>query len=377
MAWQGILGVDEIALQFARANRRRRLGGSFLFVGPAGVGKRSFAFALAKTLLCSRHFLQSGDAALESDAAPDPVAELERFQPCGECENCKQFEWSVDPNSPPLPTHPDFHYVCKPADKSLLPLEALIGDKDARMRSGLCFELNQTAFMGGRKIAVVDDADFFNLEGANALLKTLEEPPPNTIIFLIGTSAAKQLPTIRSRCQTFRFNSLSNDALAAILLRQGKVETQEEADAVARLSAGSLEEAEKALDAKFSEFQQTLFSELARRPIRGVEFAVKLCEFVDAAGKEAVLRRRRLQNVFKESIAFFRAAFLALEEPTKIPQGKYAPFVRRIVENGGTASRDMLDCVDLTLDAMEKVDRNVNLPYVAEAWAYDLAAISR
>ena len=160
-------------------------------------------------------------------------------------------------------------------------------------------------------------------------------------------------------------------------MRQGKVETQEEADAIARLSAGSLEEAEKALDANFSEFQQTLFSELSRRPILGVEFAVKLCEFVDAAGKEAVLRRRRLQNVFKESIAFFRATFLALEEPARSASGKYAPFARRIAESGRTSSRDMLDCVELTLEAMEKVDRNVNLPYVAEAWAYDLAAISR
>ncbi|MBQ4194789.1 MAG: hypothetical protein II622_01645, partial [Thermoguttaceae bacterium] len=60
MAWQGIQGVDGIALQFARANRRGRLGGSFLFVGPNGVGKRTFAFALAKTLLCRRHFPKPG-----------------------------------------------------------------------------------------------------------------------------------------------------------------------------------------------------------------------------------------------------------------------------------------------------------------------------
>ncbi len=376
MAWQGIFGVDEVASRFARANRRRRLGGSFLFIGPGGVGKRTFAFALAKTLLCSRVSSYSEVETSESETRRDSAAELERFQPCRKCENCKQFEWNVDSGAK-VPTHPDFHYVCKPADKSLLPLELLIGEKDARSRSGLCFELNQTAFMGGRKIAVVDDADFFNLEGANALLKTLEEPPPRSIIILIGTSAAKQLPTIRSRCQTFRFNSLSNDALAEILLRQKKVETPEEAAAIARLSAGSLEEAEKALDADFSAFQQILFTELSRSPMKGVEFAGKLCEFVDAAGKEAVLRRRRLRNAFQESLAFFRAAFLALEEPDKNPVGKYAPYLSQIVENGRTSSRDALDCVELTLDAMEKVDRNVNLPYVVEAWAYDLAALSR
>ena len=60
MSWMGILGCDELAVQFARANRRGRLGGSFLFVGPSGVGKRTFAFALAKTLLCRRRFRKEG-----------------------------------------------------------------------------------------------------------------------------------------------------------------------------------------------------------------------------------------------------------------------------------------------------------------------------
>lgn len=382
MTWLGIHGVDELALQFARANRRQRLGGSFLFFGPAGVGKRTFAFALAKTLLCRRHFQKSDSEPLErsegteADAPFDPVAELEWFQPCGECDSCKQFEWRADlPKT--IPTHPDFHYVCKPDDKSLLPLELLVGDKESRMRSGLCFELNQTAFMGGRKIAIIDDADYFNLEGANALLKTLEEPPPNSLIVLIGTSAAKQLPTVRSRCQLFRFNALTNDALASILLSQGKVDSPEEADAIARNSEGSLEEAEKALDANFSEFQNALFTELARNPIAGVDFATQLCEFVDAAGKEAVLRRRRLQNIFRASIAFFRETFLALESPSDVRSSKYASYVKKIAENGRFTPEEALECVDLTLDAMEKVDRNVNLPYVVEAWAYSLSAISR
>jgi len=62
--------------------------------------------------------------------------------------------------------------------------------------------------MGGRKVAIIDDADHLNEEGANCLLKTLEEPPPCSVLILIGTSADKQLPTIRSRCQTIRFSPL-------------------------------------------------------------------------------------------------------------------------------------------------------------------------
>ena len=59
--------------------------------------------------------------------------------------------------------------------------------------------------MGGRRIAIIDDADLLNDAGANCLLKTLEEPPPHSVLILIGTSPARQLPTIRSRCQLIRF----------------------------------------------------------------------------------------------------------------------------------------------------------------------------
>lgn len=383
MSWQGLYGADEIALQFARASRRRRLGGSFLFVGPEGIGKRSFAFALAKTLLCRRHFAKRGDPLAppvlidETDAERSAAETLEFFQPCGECECCRQFDWTPSSPDDAIPTHPDFHYVKKPEDKSLLPLELLIGDKNERSRSGLCFELNQTPYMGGRKIAVIDDADYFNVEGANALLKTLEEPPQNTCIILIGTTAAKQLPTIRSRCQIFRFRTLSRDDTAQILMERGLVESQEEAELVAKNASGSISEAKKALDKPLMEFGQTLMTELARERVAGVEFGARLCAFVDEAGKEAPPRRRRLQNILKQALAFYRELFAALEDSERRIPGPIGTYVRRAVERGMFEPEDALACIERTLRALEEVDRNANLPLIVEAWIYDIAAQTR
>ena len=129
MSWLGVQGHDEIADRLRTVLRRGRLASSFLFVGPDGVGKRTFALAFAKSLLCQQ------------------VATAE-LQPCGVCESCVQADAA---------THPDILQVAKPADKSQLPIDLLIGDKEHRMRTGLCYEIGLKPFMGGRKVAIIDD----------------------------------------------------------------------------------------------------------------------------------------------------------------------------------------------------------------------------
>lgn len=376
MSWMGILGCDELAVQFARANRRGRLGGSFLFVGPSGVGKRTFAFALAKTLLCRRHFAKIGEGLVETPDERDEnlsdAEELERFVPCEECESCRQFNLHGESETVVMPNHPDFHYVCKPAERSLLPVSLLVGDPDDRMQSGLCFELNQTAFLGGRKVAVIDDADYFNQEGANALLKTLEEPPEHTIIVLIGTSATKQLPTIRSRCQIFRFAPLAQTQVADLLMRQKKVESQEIAEQVARYANGSMTEAYRALDSDFTLFQRSLVNALADRRIEAVELAKQVIEHVDKVSKEAIVRRPRLQNVLRSALAFYRAIFA-----TNARVDRDLAALADKARNNGFHEETAIKCAERTLTALEQIDLNANLPYIIESWLYEIAAIVR
>ena len=192
MSWQQIRGHDVVVEQFRRSRAAGRLASTFLFVGLPGIGKRTFADKLAQALLCER-------------GRPD------QLEPCGTCSSCLMCLGG---------THPDVEVVSRPAGKSSIPLELLIGDKEHRNQEGLCHRISLRPFRGGYKIAIIDDADDLNQEGANCLLKTLEEPPPRSVLILIGTSEQKQLPTIRSRCQVIRFRPLPDDVVRQ-LLQQG------------------------------------------------------------------------------------------------------------------------------------------------------------
>ncbi|MFT3772273.1 MAG: hypothetical protein QM820_43285 [Minicystis sp.] len=85
----------------------------------------------------------------------------------------------------------------------------MVGAPDRRGREGLCHDLSLRPMSANRKVAIIDDADRMNEESANALLKTLEEPPAGSILFLITPSIEPILPTIRSRCQPIRFGPLA------------------------------------------------------------------------------------------------------------------------------------------------------------------------
>ena len=327
--WQNIQGHDAIVDRFRRAFERRRLAGSFLFVGPPGVGKRRFAFALAMGLLCKKQ---------------------ENLNPCGTCDSCKLFGGHNSTNlnldtADFISPHPDLYYIAKPPDKSFLPMELLVGDKDPRGRAGLCYNISRTPFLGNRKVAILNDADFFNAEGANALLKTLEEPPTDAVLILIGTSTAKQLPTIRSRCQIVRFSPLSPEILSAILVEKGIASSVAQGEKWASQAEGSLDQAKELADGDIDSLRTNLMKYLSASHCDAVALATELNGLVEALGKDAAPRRRRTRLIFGLALEYFRNGMKSAD------------------------SRGAVRRLERTLDALEHVDRNANLPLVIEAWA--------
>jgi DNA polymerase-3 subunit delta' len=340
MQWSDLLGHEQQRIWFQTALATGRLATSFLFVGPDGIGKRSFARLLAKSLLC-RH--------------TSPIA----LSCCGSCEDCVQVDAS---------THPDLIEVAKPPDKASLPLELLIGPPENRMREGLCYEISLRPYSGRRKIAILDDADTLFAESANCLLKTLEEPPLDSLLVLIGTSLQRQLPTIRSRCQAILFRPLSDEHLAILIrskLLSGDADhargqmSDEQISTLVSQSEGSLARAKTIADRELQEFRNSLCTLLAADAIPISELIKDFSAVVDAAGKEGRVKRDRMKLLFHAAAAYYRDLCL-----THYREGASRNALK-------TATR----CWNRCLIAAEQVDRNANQAALIEAWTTDMARL--
>jgi len=348
MSWQGIVGHDRIVEQFHHALTQGRLASSFLFCGPPGVGKRTFARKLAQALLCHER--------------PDTT-----LDPCGQCPSCTQVMAS---------THPDLLEIAKPADKSTIPVALLIGDDEHRMREGLCYDLSLRPFMGGRKIALIDDADHLNVEGANCLLKTLEEPPPHSVLILIATSPATQLPTIRSRCQVVRFQPLAEAEVAELLVSQGLVADSELAKRAARASDGSLLAAVQAADPALDGFVAEFCRQLADPLFSNVALARDTSAFVDEAGKDAPPRRQRFHQVVLAATRFFRALLRAIEG-VETSGNDQLPALDTALSEWSCNRVAVGQCVEACLETNSQIDRNANQSTLIEAWLARLSEIAQ
>ncbi|MCG6115655.1 MAG: DNA polymerase III subunit delta' [Mesorhizobium sp.] len=180
---------DEVA-QLAADYRSGRMHHALVLAGKAGIGKSTLAFRLA------RHVLSYPDAraAPENVAAPDMSSTTSRLIAQG--------------------AHPSLLHLTRPvADRGKGFKQALTVDEVRRVGRFL----SMTAHDGGYRIVIVDPADDMNANAANALLKSLEEPPANCLFFLMAHSPGRLLPTIRSRCRILRLRQLEDDDLLQAL----------------------------------------------------------------------------------------------------------------------------------------------------------------
>jgi DNA polymerase-3 subunit delta' len=331
MASDRIRGQEAARRTFLAAFGRGRLGQSYLLAGPDGVGKRLFAKELAKALLCDR--------------PPAPLTA------CGECPACAQVEAG---------THPDVLSLRTPEGKHELPVGS--------MRE-FCSQLALKPVRGPRKVGIVEDADDFNEEAANAFLKTLEEPPPGALLLLVATDADRQLPTILSRCQVVRFAPLSDADVAAILESRG-VEPAKSAR-LARLASGSAGRALALDDETIVEVRRRLVEGLTSPRPDFRSLAETWAKFHDDAPKDkenknSAAQRARASLVLKFLVeAVQQALKLALgAAATGLDAGeaqRLKAFADRVGADG------LLELLDRCVEADFHVERRVQLILVVES----------
>ena len=338
MSWHSIRGHDRVVEELRRTLQQGRFPHALLFVGPEGIGKRSFARALAQALLCETR---------------SPT----ELDPCAACPGCLQVEAG---------THPDFLEVARPEDKHELPI---------RVIRALCDQFGLKPARGVRKVAVVDDADDLNDEAANAFLKTLEEPPPGAVLILIGTSADVQLPTIVSRCQVVRFDPLPAADVAALLQEQGVVPDATEAARLAALADGSLRRALGLADPDLDGFRRAMIDELAGD--HGFDppgLAHRLGDYVKQAGKETVDQRRRASLLVGELARFFRGVLwqtAGLAPPCPDAHDHHAATILA----GRLEPEDVFVLADRCLEADYHIQRRLALNLILESLLHDLGKV--
>ena len=303
--WQDFQGHDAQIAMFRRAIGRGRLGQSYLFVGPSGIGKRTFARKLATCLFCKEH------------------AETE-LEACGECPACRQMAAS---------SYPDYYEVGLPEGKNEIPLELMIGKRDERGRAGLCHDIAMTPMAGSRRIGVINDAPRLNEEGVNSFLKTLEEPPAGALLILIAEQPGDVLPTIRSRCQIVSFQPLSEAVIAELLLAQGLTEDPSAARSIAMLSEGSLAMARRLVTPELQELRQAAREVFERRPFSAAEAGATLSKLIESAG-DTIAQREATIWLARFLATFFRQVnrSLLLEDASD-PQSR--AFGERLVRAAG------------------------------------------
>jgi DNA polymerase III subunit gamma/tau len=276
--FEDVVGQGATAQTLRNAVRQNRIAHAYLFAGARGVGKTTTARILAKALNCAH--------------GPTPT-------PCNACDSCREIT-----NGNSL----DVLEIDAASNRGI--------DEIRELRENVKYASARDRF----KVFIIDEVHMLTTEAFNALLKTLEEPPPQVVFVLATTELHKVPATILSRCQHFNFRAISYREILdrlQYICGEEKVQISEEAlNAIARASEGSMRDAQSLLDQVIS-FCGTEVEDEAVRNLLGVIPQQILEEFTQAiieSDSKALLLKveqlvqsgRNLQHFIREMLSHFR-----------------------------------------------------------------------
>jgi len=200
MLYSEVAGQEEIKTSLIKSINNSQISHCYIFEGPKGMGKYDLALIFAQSLLCSDF----------------------HEEPCNVCSNCIKIN-SMN--------HPDLHIINQ--DENAIKRE----DIDELIES-----IYKKPYESNKKIYIIKDAHSMTTQAANTFLKTLEEPPGDSVIILLTTNVNLLLPTINSRCQIIKFRNISRETIKTYLKEHYNT-TEETLDLAANYSKGILNKA--------------------------------------------------------------------------------------------------------------------------------------
>jgi DNA polymerase-3 subunit delta' len=335
-----ILGHEQAIRIIVGARECGRMHHAWIFSGPRGVGKFTTAIALARLLL------QEGAAPAERDR-------IGRLIDAG--------------------THPDLHVILKELARyspdsrirerklTNIPIDVLRERMIGGVSGGRYHEpaVFKTPVLGRAKVFIIDEAELLEEDAQDLMLKTLEEPPPRTYVFLITTRPHMLRPTVHSRCQNVRFGRLEERDMDRWLEACGLEPQGAERDWVKRFAAGSPGAAQLAITAGLFRWSTSL-DPLLRRLEAGefpLELGETMADLVDGYAKDRV---KGDENASKE---------LANKEGARHLFTVLADGLRRRLEErleAGDDTAELVEAIELLASAERQIDANVNLKPVLE-----------
>ncbi|MDO8092779.1 MAG: DNA polymerase III subunit, partial [Candidatus Brocadiales bacterium] len=314
MSFKRILCQNNVIQLFQGIIAKGRIAHAYIFTGTDGVGKALFAKELVKTLFCesvqktARAFCEGNYVSVALDA-------------CDNCRTCRRVESD---------NHPDVHWIVPEKEDKFIRIEYIHVLQD---------DVALKPVEADRKVFIISEANRMNEESSNCLLKTLEEPPPDTMIILITTSVKSLRKTITSRCQIVRFNPFPSSTVEAELAtrtrpervsgfdtKSAKANLSTTADTrlqrvpearpealkwMAQFSCGSLGRAVEFLEKGIYERANYITKRLSSLKLDDIfSFSKEIVEWDSYQGETSEEKRSRLRLILEIFLQFYRDALL-------------------------------------------------------------------
>ncbi|MGR3174375.1 MAG: DNA polymerase III subunit delta' [Candidatus Scalindua sp.] len=331
MTFSDILAQDHITDHFRKTIASNHLSHAYIFTGQDGIGKTLLAKEFSKAIFCSE----------------------KRDDSCNLCHNCVRIEKEY---------HPDIHWIEIEEKAKFLKIDNI---------RDLQHSVKLSPLESNYKIFIIKEADRMNEEASNCLLKTLEEPPPNTIIILIANSLTSVKETIKSRCQIIRFHPIPTHIIEDQLIKRFNPDTSK-IGWISRFCSGSLGNAFELLEGNFYEKNTDIVNRISVSNIDNLFLAEEVINTYLSSSDTLEEKRQSLKRILNCILQFYRD-ILVVKVRNICGAGKKAPPLFNADREDALqrcanylTQKQITDIINDILEYVKYIDYNLNINLLVE-----------